>query len=194
MDLWVATTNAGKLAEIKNFFIGTQVHVRSVNELNYYTSPKETGKTFEENARIKARALRAVKNQDWVIGEDSGLEVEGLNNMPGVYSARYAGENARDNENTAKLLKMMSLRSATHRKAQFRCCMIVFDPSGNEIIINGLLKGEISKAQRGTLGFGYDPIFIPEGHTKTLAEMQPGEKNLISHRAQALKEFKQRFL
>lgn len=194
MEIWVATTNNGKLSEIKNFFMGTNVEIHSIDELPVYTSPAETGSTFEENARIKAKALRAVKNDVWVLAEDSGLEVDGLNNMPGVHSARYAGDNASDHVNTAKLLKMMSLRSATNRKAQFRCCMIVMSPEGNETIFNGILKGEISRSQKGTGGFGYDPVFIPEGFEKTLSELQPGEKNQVSHRADALRQFKQQFL
>lgn len=194
MEIWVATTNSGKLTEIKNFFIGTSVEIHSCSELNYYTPPKETGKTFEENAKIKAKALKAVKPNNWVLAEDSGLEVDGLNKMPGVHSARYAGDNAGDKENVAKLLKMMSLRSASNRRAQFQCCLIVIDPNGNETIFNGILKGEISRTERGSKGFGYDPIFIPEGHDKTLAEMNPGDKNTISHRAQALRAFKQKFL
>ncbi|MCB9025550.1 MAG: RdgB/HAM1 family non-canonical purine NTP pyrophosphatase [Bdellovibrionaceae bacterium] len=191
MELWVATSNAGKLNEIRNFFMGTSVNVHSISELPVYTSPKESGKSFDENARIKAKALRAVKNNVWVLAEDSGLEVEGLNNMPGIHSARYAGENASDAENIAKLLKMMSLRSATHRAAQFRCSMMVIDPDGNESLFYGTLKGNISRVLRGNNGFGYDPIFIPEGCEKTLAEMSPAEKNKISHRIQALREFKQ---
>lgn len=190
MDLWVATTNSGKLTEIKNFFIGSSVSIRSISELGYYTPPKETGKTFEENARLKAKALKAVKPEDWVLAEDSGLEVEGLNNMPGIFSARYAGDNAGDKENMAKLLKMMSLRSATNRKARFRCCLIVFTPSGEEKVFNGSLEGEIARTIKGVGGFGYDPLFIPMGFEKTLAELSPGEKNSISHRAQALKAMK----
>ena len=191
MDLWVATTNAGKLNEIKNFFMGSSIEVHSIKELAVYAPPKETGQSFIENARIKAKALKAVKPDCWVLAEDSGLEVEGLNNMPGIHSSRYAGENASDGENIAKLLKMMSLRSATHRVAQFRCSMIVIDPNGNECQYAGLLKGKISRTVRGQNGFGYDPIFIPGGSEKTLAEMSPSEKNQISHRIQALREFRQ---
>ena len=194
MEIWVATSNAGKLSEIKNFFMGTSVEIHSISELPVYTTPKETGESFEENARIKAKALKAVKSDVWVLAEDSGLEVEGLNNMPGIHSARYAGENARDAENTAKLLKMMSLRSATKREAQFRCTMIVIDPEGKESLFDGTMKGTISRAAKGTNGFGYDPVFIPEGHEKTLAELPPAEKNKISHRVQALRQFKQQFL
>lgn len=194
MELWVATANTGKLNEIRNFFMGSSVNVHSISELPVYTSPKETGKSFDDNARIKAKALRAVMDKAWILAEDSGLEVEGLNNMPGIHSARYAGENASDAENMAKLLKMMSLRSATMRAAQFKCSMIIIDLDGNENIFHGTLKGTISKGLRGSQGFGYDPIFIPEGYDKTLGEMSPLEKNKISHRIQALREFKQKLI
>ncbi len=194
MELWVGTTNSGKLSEIKNFFIGTNVNVHSISELPVYSPPPETGQSFEDNARIKAKSLKAVKSDVWVMAEDSGLEVEGLNNLPGIHSARYAGETATDHQNTAKLLKMIGFKTANNRAAQFRCCMVVYSPDGDETVFNGILKGSISKGQKGTHGFGYDPVFIPEGSEKTLAELQPGEKNSFSHRAQALKQFKQQLL
>ncbi|MCB0391573.1 MAG: RdgB/HAM1 family non-canonical purine NTP pyrophosphatase [Bdellovibrionales bacterium] len=194
MELWVGTSNSGKMTEIKNFFMGTNVQVHSISELPVYSSPKETGDSFIANARIKAKALKSVKSGVWIMAEDSGLEVMGLNNMPGIHSARYAGEKAKDAENIAKLLKMMSLRSATHREAQFKCAMVVYDPEGNESVFEGLLKGTISRSPKGTSGFGYDPVFIPEGYDKTIAELAPIEKNKISHRVQALRQFKKSFL
>ena len=112
--------------------------------------------------------------------------------MPGIFSARYAGENARDVENTSKVLKMLSIRSPGNRKAQFRCVMIAHDPQGVEHKFEGILKGEIAKDMRGTNGFGYDSIFIPEGSTQTLAEITIQEKNKISHRSQAVKQFIQK--
>jgi XTP/dITP diphosphohydrolase len=186
MELWLASNNRGKLIEFKTLLPNLDIHVQS--ELPVFTPPPETGKTFEENARIKARALRAVKTGVWVAGEDSGLEVAGLNNLPGIHSARYAGPNARDQENVAKLLKMMSLRSATNRVAQFQCCIVIYSPDGTEHVVQGTLSGQISAKVLGTEGFGYDPIFIPEGETKTLAELGLTRKNQISHRAQAIKK------
>ena len=191
MELWVATANSHKLEEIRHILNNHTFEIHSTAELEYYTSPLETGKTFTENARIKAKTLKAVKLNAWILADDSGLEVEGLNNMPGVHSARYAGEKARDSENTAKSLKMMSLLSATYRKAQFRCCLVLIDPNGHEHIFEGILLGEISRQQRGQNGFGYDNIFIPQGGNKTLAELTPAEKNKISHRAQALRKLKE---
>ena len=113
---------------------------------------------------------------------------KGLNNMPGIHSARYAGDNAGDAENVAKLLKMMSLRSATLRDAQFVCCLVAYDPDGNEHVFHGTMEGEISKKVAGTQGFGYDPIFIPKGETQTNAELGSGYKAKHSHRAAAIRQ------
>jgi XTP/dITP diphosphohydrolase len=185
LDLWIATSNQGKLSEFKSLLAGIQIH--SPSEMPVYSYPKETGKTFVDNARLKARSLSALKKQFWVVGEDSGLEVEGLEGMPGIFSARYAGDRASDSENCAKVLKMLQIRSPLNRRAQFRCVIVAMDPQGQEHIIEGILKGEISQQSRGRSGFGYDPIFIPEGHSQTLAEMG-GAKNAISHRAKATRE------
>lgn len=188
MELWIATTNQGKLKEIKSL-LPSHFQVHALQEMRSYSPPKETGKTFEENARLKAKSLKAVKPGVWIMAEDSGLEVKGLNDMPGVFSARYAGDNARDVENSAKVLKMVSIRTSANREAQFKCVMIVYSPEGQEYKFEGLMKGQIAKDMRGTNGFGYDPVFIAEGFEKTVAELTDAEKNKISHRAQALKEF-----
>lgn len=187
IELWVATTNQGKLNEFRNL-LSNIAEVHSPSELKVYALPKETGKTFEENARIKAKALKAVKPGYWVVADDSGLEVEGLNGLPGVHSARYAGDNASDAENNAKLLKMVQIRTPQNRAAQFRCVFVAFDPSGKEHVISGVIKGTISTIAKGTTGFGYDPVFVPEGQTKTYAELGAAFKNQSSHRAQAIRE------
>ena len=187
MEAWIATTNKGKIVEFKTLLETKGVEIHTASELGTYSAPPETGKTFEDNARIKAKTMKALKPGTWAMGEDSGLEVAGLNNMPGIHSARYAGDHAGDAENVAKLLKMMSLRSAQKREAQFVCCLVAYDPDGNEHVFNGLMKGEIAKKVAGTQGFGYDPIFIPQGSTKTLAQIQEDEKNEISHRAVAMR-------
>lgn len=191
MEFWLATGNRGKLIEFKTLLPKLDIHAQS--ELPVFTPPPETGKTFEDNARIKARALKSVKTGVWVAGEDSGLEVEGLNGMPGIYSARYAGDKAADSENVAKLLKMMSLRSATNRKAKFQCCLVVYSPEGKEFVIQGTLSGTIARTAAGTDGFGYDPIFIPDGETQTLATLGLTRKNQISHRAQAIRKLSELF-
>ncbi|MCB0364599.1 MAG: RdgB/HAM1 family non-canonical purine NTP pyrophosphatase [Bdellovibrionaceae bacterium] len=188
MELWIATSNEGKLREIRSLLMDKDIQVHAQGELSFFSPPPENGDSFEANARIKAKSLKAVKSDCWVLGEDSGLEVEGLGNMPGIHSARYAGPKASTAENNAKLLKMLDLRSYDKRSAQFRCVMVVYSPDGKEHVLDGCLKGEIAKKLQGSTGFGYDPLFIPEGESKTLAELGPGVKNKISHRAQALRK------
>lgn len=192
LELWVATGNRGKLNEFKMLLhhlesAGLELHAQS--ELPVFSPPPENGQSFLENARIKARALKAVKPGTWVVAEDSGLCVEGLNGLPGIHSARYAGPKASDSENVAKLLKMMTLRPIPNRKAAFVCTLVAYDPNGNEHVFEGRLEGEIATAARGTQGFGYDPVFIPEGETKTLAELGLAYKNKVSHRSQAIANF-----
>lgn len=191
MDIWVATTNQGKLSEYKTILTGMGHVVHSPLELSVYSAPPETGKTFAENARIKAKTMKALRPGQWVLGEDSGLEVDGLNGLPGIHSARYAGPKASDRENTAKLLKMMSLRSAQNRKARFVCCIVAYSPEGKEHVIETYMDGAIAQKQSGTSGFGYDPIFIPADENKTLAELPPAFKNKNSHRAKALRQLQE---
>lgn len=186
--LWLATTNSGKIREISALLDNLGLEIHTMGELDFYSPPPENGKTFEENARIKAKSLHSVQQNDWILADDSGLEVEGLGNLPGIHSARYAGPNARDAENNAKLLKMLSLRSAHNRKAKFRCIVILRGPNGLEKVFEGQLAGEITKGLKGTNGFGYDPIFQPENEQRTLAEMNAADKNRISHRAIAIKK------
>lgn len=187
-ELWIATTNKGKLNEFKNLLAGKRVEIHSPSELNSYYAPKEDGDGFEPNARIKARSMLAIKKGHWVVAEDSGLEVEGLGNMPGIYSARYAGDHASDAENNAKVLKMLKIRSANNRVARFRCCLVAYSPTGEEFVFDGTVEGRIAEKIRGTEGFGYDVIFIPEGEEKTFAELGVAFKNKISHRAQAIRK------
>ncbi len=192
LELWVATGNQGKLNEFKMLLhrlvaAGLELHAQS--ELPVFSPPPENGQTFLENARIKARALKAVKPGTWVLADDSGLCVEGLNGLPGIHSARYAGPKASDAENVAKLLKMMALRPMPNRRAAMVCSLVAFDPNGNEHVFEGRLEGEIAPAARGTQGFGYDPVFVPVGETQTLAELGAAFKNRVSHRARAVAEF-----
>ncbi len=182
------------MLEFQQILRACKLEIHFQSELSYYTSPKETGNSFEANARIKAKALASVKNENWVVADDSGLEVEGINNMPGIHSARYAGDNASDVENTAKLLKMVNLRSAANRKAKFVCVICAIDPNGKEYIFKSDLPGQIGKQQKGKNGFGYDSVFIPEGFDLTLAELTPADKNKVSHRFKALQEFSKLFL
>lgn len=200
-EIWFASSNIGKTNEMKmllNRLINDgRLVLHSQGELPVFSAPPETGTTFEANARIKAKSLKAMKPGTWVFGEDSGLAVEGLNGLPGVHSARYAGPKAQDAENVAKLLKMMTLKQMANRKAAFISCIVAYDPEGQEHVFEGKLEGEIAKAAKGTAGFGYDPVFVPPmqengqetGQTKTLAELGLGFKNKISHRAKASAPF-----
>jgi XTP/dITP diphosphohydrolase len=189
MELWIASSNPGKLQEIKALLSDLPITIKAQNDIPHYSSPIEDGDTFEKNARLKAKPIHVLKPGAWVLADDSGLECEGLNYLPGVHSAYYAGPKATDKENVAKLLKMLQVRT-NNRNAKFKSLLLVYSPSGEEMTFLGELKGTIAFAQSGTAGFGYDPVFVPEGHTKTLAEMTPAEKNKISHRGLALRLFK----
>ncbi len=196
-QLWIATTNKGKLSEFRLLAekLAPQITICGIDDLPVYSQPPETGKTFLENAQIKARSLRAMKPTDYVMAEDSGLEVEGLNQLPGVHSARYAGEKARDIENNAKILKMLQIRSPLNRTARFFCQIVLFTPASEkkELHFDGELRGEIAKDLRGTSGFGYDPLFVPSGESKTLAELGLAYKNLNSHRSIAFRKVLENF-
>ncbi len=190
MELWIATGNKGKLEEYK-LSLSKIPHAKifSLADLSSFTPKPENGTTFLENARIKAKTLKALKPNAWVLGEDSGLEVEGLGNLPGIHSARYAGPHARDSENIAKLLKMMQIRNISNRNAQFQCAVVVYTPENEEWTFQGQLQGQLSAKATGLMGFGYDPIFVPGGQTKTLAELGPGYKIQNSHRAIVIQQF-----
>lgn len=194
MEIWIATGNKGKLDEFK---LGLKalpdVQIFSQSDLKSFSPMPENGETFVANARIKAKSLKAMKPNVWIIADDSGLEVQGLNNLPGVHSARYAGPRARDSENVAKLLKMMQIRNVTPRSAQFKCVLVIYNPEGVEFVFEGELKGAIASKPAGLMGFGYDSVFIPEGETKTLAELGPGYKIQKSHRAVALTAFLKKY-
>jgi XTP/dITP diphosphohydrolase len=188
MEIWIGTTNKGKLSEMKLLLerANLGLTIKSLTDLPTYMQPPENGKTFLDNARIKAKSLKAMKPGVWAFAEDSGLEVEELGNLPGIHSARYAGPKAADSENVAKLLKMLQLKGATHRQARFLCTLVAFDPEGKEHLFTGELKGTITKVAKGQTGFGYDPVFVPEGQTQTLAELGMAFKNAHSHRAKAV--------
>ncbi len=191
-ELWVATGNKGKLNEFKTLFDRDMPLVKmfSTNDLKVFSAPPENGATYLDNARIKAKSIRILKPDAWSMGDDSGLEVEALNNLPGVHSARYAGPHARDSENVAKLLKMMQMRAGANRNAKFVCCIVAYSPQKadgtfEEHIFNGELKGVITKTPAGQMGFGYDPVFVPDEQTQSMAELGAGYKNRFSHRAKA---------
>ena len=187
MDLWIATGNEHKITEFKTLLRHHTFKIRSQKELPTFFQPPENGKTFLENATIKAKALKAVLGEAWVLAEDSGIVCDGLNGQPGIFSARYAGENASDTENYLKILQMMKIRSPNNRAAHYNCTVVVLSPQNELSSFEGILKGQIAAKAQGITGFGYDPLFVPEGETKTLAELGVSFKHQVSHRSKALK-------
>lgn len=182
MKIIFATRNKGKLKEVQKIFGNEKFEIISLSELGFNDEIEETGTTFEENAFIKADTIFK-KYKLPVIADDSGLAVDQLDGQPGIYSARYAGENATYEDNNKKLLKELENFTQPHY-AKFVCCAVFVDEQ-NRITVNGDLKGEIITEFRGVNGFGFDPIFKPESYNITLAEMPLEEKNKISHRAKA---------
>ncbi len=182
IKLLFATKNQHKVSEVNKIFNSKYFEILSLTDFAGVPDIEETGKTFEENALIKATVIYD-KSGIPVIADDSGLAVEQLNGEPGVYSSRYAGEDASDSENNAKLLEKLSGMPKPH-KAKFVCAAVYYDGQ-NKFTVTGELHGEIIGQQRGNNGFGYDPLFVPTGYSKTLAELKPEEKNKISHRAKA---------
>lgn len=177
-----ATNNAHKLEEIRTI-LGDKVEVLSLKDIQCDVDIPETADTLEGNAVLKAEYIYRHYGLD-CFADDTGLEVEALNGAPGVYSARYAGGEGHDSEaNMRKLLAEME--GKTNRKAQFRTAICLIE-GGAEHLFEGVVKGEIIEEKRGASGFGYDPVFMPEGYTETFAEMGSEEKNRISHRARAV--------
>lgn len=177
-----ATNNAHKLEEIRAI-LGDKVEVLSLKDIQCDVDIPETADTLEGNAVLKAEYIYRHYGLD-CFADDTGLEVEALNGAPGVYSARYAGGEGHDSEaNMRKLLAEME--GKTNRKAQFRTAICLIE-GGVEHLFEGMVKGEIIEEKRGASGFGYDPVFMPEGYTETFAEMGSEEKNRISHRARAV--------
>lgn len=177
----LATANRDKAAEI-GAILGSGVELLprpdSVGEV------EETGDTLEENARIKARALVEATGRP-AIADDTGLEVTALAGRPGVYSSRYAGEGATYADNVAKLLVEMTGRS--ERSARFRTVALALWPDGREVVAEGEVRGRIAEEASGSDGFGYDPVFVPDGESRTFAEMTLQEKNSVSHRGRAFR-------
>lgn len=180
-----ATQNAGKIREIKKIFSSPDIQIISMGEIGIDIDVEENGKTFEENALIKARAISAMCN-DIVLADDSGLCVDALGGAPGIYSARYAGEGASDEDKINKLLN--ELKDATNRKAHFISVIALVFPDGREFTTKGIVNGKIAYDVKGNQGFGYDPVFFADELGKTFGEATPEEKNRISHRARALDE------
>lgn len=178
-----ATNNPHKLDEIGKIGEG-RLHILSLADIDCHEEIEETGTTLEENALIKTRFVKTQYGYD-CFADDTGLEVEALKGAPGVYSARYAGEGCSFADNMDKLLT--ALQGIENRNAQFRT-VIALVVNGEEHLFDGVIKGKIIEEKRGTTGFGYDPIFIPEGYDQTFAELGNEIKNSISHRALAMEK------
>ena len=179
-----ASKNEGKIREVKKIFEGINFELISLLDLNDFQEIDETGDTFEENAKIKATEVFN-KYKIPSISDDSGLSVEQLYGAPGVFSARYAGKGANDEDNNRKLIRELEKFNEPHH-AKYICYAVYFDGK-NYKVADGEVKGTIIKEPRGENGFGYDPFFVPDGYNQTMAELSLDEKNKISHRSKAFK-------
>jgi XTP/dITP diphosphohydrolase len=189
--LLIATSNMGKAKEISEALKNFNLEIKTLKDFPNIAPPQETGNTFFENAYLKAKYY-AEKTGLLSLADDSGLEVDILNGAPGIYSSRFAGENASDEENNKKLLELLKDVPLEKRKARFVCVIVVYHPSGKYIKSEGIWEGLIGFEPRGSYGFGYDPIFlVPEyNYKKTVAELPIEEKNKLSHRGKALAKLK----
>ena len=186
MKLVLATRNQGKVREIGEI-LRDQNEIELLSLRNYPDAPDvvEDGKTYEENA-IKKAAVLAEHTGRLTIGDDSGLAVDALDGVPGVHSARYAGENASDQDRVDKLLDALQNVPDDRRSGRFICAVAIAEPLAQVQVVRGVCEGRIIRAPRGESGFGYDPVFIPVGYDRTFAELGDEIKNQISHRAKAL--------
>lgn len=184
-NLVVATRNPGKAKEFKQLFEPLGFTIKTLLDFPEIADVEETGTTFEANARLKAETI-AQTLQCFVLADDSGLEVDALDGMPGVYSARFAGEHKSDAANNAKLLHEMTDVPPEKRGGNFHCTLVLASPDRASLVAEGNLKGEITRIPRGDNGFGYDPLFYLPEYGKTLAELSDQEKNQISHRRRAI--------
>lgn len=184
--LLIATHNKGKLRELRKLLAGVPLAFSGLDDFPSITAVQESGKTFAENASLKATGY-AKQTGLLTLADDSGLEVDVLCGRPGVLSARYAGEGASDQERTAKLLAELANVPIEERSARFVSSVAIASEDGKVLhVSNGACEGRIAFAPKGAGGFGYDPIFLPDGHKETFGELGPEVKNRISHRAQAL--------
>ena len=192
MKLLLATRNRNKIEEIRRIFNFPGIEILSPFDLSSLPEEvEENADTFEGNALLKARSLAGVMrggegDAAWVMADDSGLEVAALNGAPGIHSARYAGEPSNTPANNAKLLR--ELEGVEDRRARFVCVIAFCAPDGREWTVRGECPGRILREARGAAGFGYDPLFVPDGYEETFAELGASIKNKISHRARALEK------
>ena len=188
--LVLATRNKGKIREFKELLSGFDMNMKSLEDFGPIPPVQEDGQTFEDNAYIKAHFTARVLGVP-ALADDSGLVVEALNGAPGVYSARYAGDDATDKDNNLKLLEEM--KGKTNRRAFFESAIIIAVPRGPALTYIGKCEGEITLEPKGENGFGYDPLFYYPVLSKTFAQMTGEEKNRVSHRGKAMSELRQEF-
>ncbi len=189
--LVLATLNPHKVTELSRILDGdggpgAGVSLTSLAEFPGAPDVAETGATFADNALLKARAIAAFTGLP-AVADDSGICADALNGMPGVLSARWSGRHGDDQANLDLLLAQLADIPDERRGAEFRCAAALVQPGGAEQVTEGVLRGRLIRARRGTGGFGYDPIFVPDGGTRTTAELRPAEKDAISHRGRALR-------
>lgn len=185
-----ATDNQGKIKELKAIMSKFGIELISKKDAGAGDiNPEETGSTFEENSLIKAKAVMEATGMP-AVADDSGLEVDALNGEPGVRSARFAGENATYRDNNDKLLELMKDVPKAERTAKFVCVITLCFPDGRTLTARGECRGKIGIEPHGANGFGYDPIFVPNGFFRPFAELTDGDKNRVSHRGNALRELK----
>ncbi|MDY6325243.1 MAG: XTP/dITP diphosphatase [Catonella sp.] len=185
-----ATGNAGKLKEIREILEGSGIEVVTMKEAGYDLDIVEDGKTFDENALIKARTV-AKASGEAAMSDDSGLSIDYLNGEPGIYSARFMGHDTSYDIKNAKLLEMLKDAKGDARSARYECSVALVLPDGREFVKHETMEGLIANAPAGQNGFGYDPIFMLPQYGKTAAEISPEEKNKISHRGKALRAMKE---
>ncbi|MCP5539024.1 MAG: RdgB/HAM1 family non-canonical purine NTP pyrophosphatase [Akkermansiaceae bacterium] len=190
--LIVATHNAHKTGEIAAMLAGCFGEVVDLTAFPDLEPPEESGATFEANARIKALAASEAMPDAFVLADDSGIEVDALGGAPGVFSARYAGEAATDAANREKLLADLAAAGARGkaRTARFRCVLVVARDREVIALFDGAVEGVVANEARGDGGFGYDPVFIPEGYCETFGQLPPATKHALSHRGRALEKLK----
>ncbi len=186
MKVLLASNNAHKLAEIRGILSPLEIEVVSPSELSIMLDIAEDGDTFEANAIVKAEAFRA-RSGLTVLADDSGLEVDALGGQPGVRSARYAGLGATDADRVAKLLHALADAPTGRRGARFVCVVAIAIQGESTVATRGECAGSICEQPRGANGFGYDPVFVPDGLASTMAQLEPDTKNRISHRGRAFR-------
>lgn len=188
----LATNNAHKVSEIATALDFPGWEFRTLRELGIESDPAEDADTFEGNARIKARAAHEASGGLAALADDSGLEVDALDGAPGVHSARYAGEPCDDAANNAKLLAALADVPDVERAARFVSTLVFVDEDGSETVARGTIEGRVGREERGSEGFGYDPLFLPDvfGGDRMLAEVSQDEKNAVSHRGNALRQLR----